>query len=396
MTDIDTSHPETHLFSGATAVDPHPTYARLLAECPVARGEFGDQPSVLISAYEDLSWALRHPEYFTSATGMLNIGEQPLIPLEVDPPEHTKYRRLLNPQFVPREIEKLEPDVRRIVRGLIDGFAHRGSCDFHEEFATPLPSGIFLALMGLPDEHLPRFLKWRDDTIRPAVAAGDFEGAARVRERAAREISEYFRGAIRRSRENPADSLLSRIVHSTIDGRALSEAELLGISHLLLLGGLDTVTATLDCMIAFLVDHPDHRRQLVEDPACIPGAVEELLRWLSPVMVVPRAVSQDVELGGVQLKAGDGVTLVVGAANTDPQEFGAPAVDFGRDPNRHLAFGGSHHLCLGAHLARLELRVALEEFHARIPDYRIAPGVEVNYSTGIRQADRLPLDFDPA
>jgi cytochrome P450 len=148
-------------------------------------------------------------------------------------------------------------------------------------------------------------------------------------------------------------------------------------------------------MIAFLAVHPDHRHQLA-DPDVVPGAVEEMLRWLTPVMLVPRAVAQDYEMRGVQLSAGDAVNLVLGAANVDTAEFGEPDVDFARDPNRHLAFGGSHHLCLGAHLARLELRVALEEFHRRIPDYRIADGADVHYSTGIRQAEHLPLQFAPA
>ncbi len=396
MTDPDGSDPTATLFSPAVADDPHPAYRRLHRECPVARADMGGDAMVLVTRYDDVWWALRHPEYLTSAGNNLNLGEQPLIPLEVDPPQHTKYRRLLNPKFVPREIATLEPEVRRIVRDLIDGFAHRGACDFHLELATPLPSGIFLALMGLPPEDLPQFLQWRDDTIRPAVEPGDFDGAQRLRSQTAREISEYFRGAIARCRDAPSDSLLSHIVHSTIDGQPLGEPELLGISHLLLLGGLDTVTATLDCMVAFLASHPGHRRQLVDDPSLTPAAVEELLRWLSPVMVVPRSVKQDFEMRGVDLRAGDAVTLVIGAADADELEFGAPAVDFGRVPNRHVAFGGGHHLCLGAHLARLELRVALEELHRRIPDYWIPDGVEVHYSPGIRQADRLPLEFDPA
>jgi cytochrome P450 len=384
------------LFAPSVADDPHSAYRRIRQECPVARTQMGDRSVVIVSRYEDVCWALRHPEYFTSAGGSLELGEQPLIPLEFDPPQHTKYRRLLSPQFVPREIQQLEPEVRRIVRGLIDNVAPRGKCDFHEEIATPLPSGIFMALMGLPPDDLPLFLRWRDDSIRPAVEPGDFEGAQRIRAQVANEISEYFRELIGRCREAPSDSLLSRIVHSTIDDQPLNEAELLGISHLLLLGGLDTVTATLDCMVAFLATHADHRRQLVDDPSIIPAAIDELLRWLTPVMVIPRSIKEDVEMGGVQLQAGDDVMLAIGAANMDESEFPDPEVDFHRQPNRHVAFGGSNHSCLGAHLARLELRVTLEELHDRIPDYRIPEGVDLHFSPGIRQADQLPLEFDPA
>jgi cytochrome P450 len=395
MTQLDNDRALRVLFSHRTADDPHPVYERLRQECPVVRREGRERGEVFLSRYEDIFWAMRHPAFFTSEDLDLYLGEQPQIPLEVDPPQHTKYRRLLNPQFVPREIEKHEPEVRGIVRELIDGFAGRGSCDFHAEFATPLPSRIFLPLMGLPRDDLPLFLKWRDDNVRPAVDPGDFEGAERIRVQASREMNEYFRHAIAQRRQDPDDGLLSRIVHSTIDGEPMSERELLGMSHLLLIGGLDTVTATLDCMIAFLATHPDHRLQLA-DRDRVPGAVEELLRWLTPVMMVPRAVAQDCEMRGVSLNAGDAVNLVIGAANLDEDEFGAPNVDFARDPNRHLAFGASHHLCLGAHLARLELRVALEEFHLRIPDYWIADGAEIHYSTGIRQTEHLPLEFDPA
>jgi cytochrome P450 len=382
------------LFSPSVATDPHPAYRRIREECPVARTSAEGLGSVIVSGYDDVIWALRHPEHFS--TTELNLGEQPLIPLEFDPPEHTKYRRLLSPQFVPREIQLLEPDIRRIIRGLIDNIAPRGECEFNAEVAEPLPSGIFMALMGLPEKDLPLFLRWRDDSIRPDVEPGDFEGAQAIRERAAQEISEYFRDLIAECREVPTDRLLSRIVHSSIEDRALNETELLGISHLLLLGGLDTVTATLDCMVAFLATHPDHRRQIVDDPSIIPAAVEELLRWTTPVMVVPRTIKEEIELGGVQLETGDSVMLALGAANIDPSEFPEPEVDFARSPNRHVAFGGSNHSCLGAHLARLELRVTLEELHLRIPDYRIADGAAVHFSPGIRQADQLPLVFEPA
>jgi cytochrome P450 len=388
------------LFEPGVADDPHGAYAHLRAACPVARSEADGTALVLISRYEDVQWALRHPEHVTSAGGNLQLGEQPLIPLEVDPPEHTEYRRVLNPRFTPKAIAVLEPAVRSLVRELLDTFAARGSCDFHNELATPLPSGIFLALMGLPMDDLPQFLQWRDNTIRPDVAPGDIEGAQRLRAETAAAISDYFRGAIAERRADPDDSLLSSIVHAELGGpdgpRPLDEAELLGICHLLLLGGLDTVTATLDCMITYLVGRPDVRRQLVEDPGLIPGAVEELLRYLTPVMVVPRTIAHDLTLQGVDLMAGDGVALVLGAANGDEDMFGPLSVDLHRENSKHVAFGAGHHLCLGAHLARLELRVALEELHARIPEYRFPEGFSPSFSTGIRQADPLLLEFDPA
>src|SRR5438093_13539735 len=147
--------PISILFAPTVADAPHETYARLRRECPVATTEFMGNQIAVISRYEDVCWALRHPEYFTSESDALSIGEQPLIPLQVDPPRHTKFRRLLNPEFVPRKVAELEPDVRVLVSSIIDQFADRGSCDFHEEFATPLPSTLFLRLMGLPLDDLP-------------------------------------------------------------------------------------------------------------------------------------------------------------------------------------------------------------------------------------------------
>lgn len=401
MTDVDEGAGPANdtflrLFAPEVANDPHPTYEWMRAECPVAHTDLGDRRVALLSRYDDVLAALRSPDRFTSAGGNLELGEQPLLPLEVDPPLHTAYRRILNTRFTPKAIAALEPDVRRLTRELIEGFAPRGSCDFHEEFATPLPSGMFLALMGLPLDDLPQFLQWRDNTIRPDVEPGDVEGAERIRRETAHEISDYFRAAIEERRARRDGSLMSDIVHAELDGRPLNEPELLGIFHLLLLGGLDTVTATLDCIVDFLVRHPEHRRRLVEDPALIPSALEELLRWLTPVMVVPRTASADLEVDGVPIGAGDSVTLVLGAANVDDAAFGPAEVDFERVPNKHVAFGAGHHLCLGAHLARLELRVALEELHARIPDYRYPPGFAPTFSTGIRQAEGLLLEFDPA
>ena len=385
--------PALLLFSPTGADSPHDAYRTMRTQCPVHRGDFAGHPSVYVSRFEDVMWALRHPEVFSSSAEALDMGQdQPLIPLQVDPPEHTQYRRLLNPEFVPREIAKLEPDVRTLVNQLLDAFADRGECDFHEEFATPLPSTVFLALMGLPQDDLATFLRWRDQTIRPDVAPGDLEGAARIREQTSHEITKYFEALIDEKRVNPDDRLMTRIMNASIDGRTLSRTELLGICHLMLLGGLDTVTATLDCMISWLAEHPVERRKLVDDPTLVSSAVEELLRHQTPVMVVPRILKQDVTMGGVDLKAGDGVTIVLGAANSDDDAFvDAEGVDLARDPNKHVAFGAGNHLCLGAHLARLELRVALEELHRRIPDYRLADGADLHFSPGIRQVHSLPL-----
>ncbi len=256
------------IFSDRCADAPHDVYADMHAQCPVSRHTtmFGNK-EVLLSRYEDVLWALKHPEYYSSK-GVVDIGgEFPLIPLSVDPPDHAKYRRLMDPEFAPRRMAQLEDEMRKFVNETIDTFADRGECDFHEEFASPLPSTFFLALTGLPHEDLPQFLKWRDDTIRPD--ARTMEEEDRIRKEAGRAIEEYFEAALEEKRRNPDDRLFSRLVQGTVDGRPLTRAELLGACHLLLLGGLDTVTATLDCMITYLARHPDRRDALAADPSCI-------------------------------------------------------------------------------------------------------------------------------
>ena len=375
MTDLD---PLALLFIDAGASDdPAPAYARLRTECPVARtpGLAGDM-TVWISGYDDALWALKHPEVFSSAAEAIDIGQShDLIPLQVDPPLHTKYRRFLAEWFNSRAIAPLEPEVRRLVNELLDDIVPSGSCDFHEDFATPLPSTVFLAMMGLPQDDLDDLLRWRDDIIRPAA---DLEEAEAVRARTGAEITAYFDAQIDGLRERPRPGFWSDLVNTEFEGRPLERGELLGMAFLLIIAGLDTVTATLDCMIEYLAGHPDRRRQLVERPGLTTDAVEEMLRALTPVQLVPRLIVEDATIGGVDLKAGDHATIVLGAANLDPATYDEPDdVDFERKRSINLA--------------RLELRVALEEWHRRIPEYEIPAGTEIAHSRGIRQADHLPL-----
>jgi cytochrome P450 len=277
-----------------------------------------------------------------------------------------------------------------LVNQIIDTFAESGKCEFHEDFATPLPSALFLRLMGLPQSDLATLLEWRDETIRPDT--DDLEEAQRIRDGVGHKITEYFVTKLEEKRATPDDGLLSRIAVGQVDGRPLTQDEMLGTCHLLMLAGLDTVTATLDCMIAYLANHPDERKRLAEDTTLTDGTVEELLRHETPVTMVARILKEDATIGGVDVKAGDGCAVLIGAANGDEGEFDdAHVVDIERAANRHLAFGAGPHRCLGSHFARLELRVALEEFHRRIPDYRIADDTEIHYSPAIRQINNLPL-----
>jgi cytochrome P450 len=347
----------------------------------------------------DTEFVLRHHELFSSRVEM-NLGNvRPLIPLNVDPPRHSKYRKLLDPLFAPRRMEEQEQDITRRVNGFIDAFIDRGECNFSEEFADIFPASVFLGLLGLPEEELRMFLDMRDGILHPEKvdpgARDDFEKRMVVMKATGQDIYDYFSGIIAERKKQPSNDIITRFLNAEIDGDKLTAEEILDICYLFLIAGLDTVSDSLTCFYAFLSRNPDHRRQLVEDPKIIPAAVEELLRWESPVPGgVPRVATQEVQLPtGETVATGTAVVVNYGAANVDESAFEDPfVVRFDRETNPHIAFGGGVHRCLGSHLARRELRITLREWHRRIPNYWIKPGHEVlEYPQGLRHVKDLTL-----
>jgi cytochrome P450 len=373
-------------------------YAELRRECPVAWSEQHGGHWVL-TRYADIHEVSRCPEMFSNNPVAIppNLGQdQPLIPLEIDPPEHTAYRQILTPLFSPARMQAMEPQIRTLVNDLIDGFAARGRCDFIEEFARPLPTAVFLGLMGWPQEDAPKLLKWTYDIIEGKPGGTD-EESNEVRTAAGFEVYTYFAELLDQSYENPGDDIISQLTRSRFDReRELSQFEILNIVFIVMLGGLHTVTGTLGNSIIHLAEHPDQRDRLVQHPELTASAVEELLRWES-IVAPARRVTAPVEIGGVRMEPGDRVLLALGSAGRDPEEFpDADEVVLDRDPNRHLAFGSGPHRCLGSHLARVELRVALEEIHRRLPDYALDPAepplLKLHQVKGV---DRLKLRFTP-
>jgi cytochrome P450 len=388
--------PTSPTASDGFANDPQPLYRSMRDSMPavsIVDGPSG--PIGLVPHRRHVEEAFRHPEIFASTEAVNLQNVRPLIPLSIDPPEHKKYRKILDPLFAPRAMARLEAPIAELANELMDSFDGRREVDFAKEFSIPLPSQVFLTLLGLPLDELPTFLAMKDGIIRPEHVVGCAPGAREAvahQKRTATSIYEYFEGLLDERAADPRDDLVTGFLDTEIDGNMLTREDILDICFLFLIAGLDTVTASLDCMFAFLAEHPDHRRQIVDDPSVIPSAVEELLRWETPVMGVVRQTTRDTELGGCPVSAGQSITLLIGSANTDDAEFGdGDAVRFDRDPNRHVAFGGGVHRCLGSHLARQELRVALREWHRRYPDYSIEPGVELAYTTGIRSIDHFPM-----
>lgn len=374
--------------------EPQPKYRALLEAGDVLYP--GENLAVAVSraAAEE---ALREHARF-SAEGLVNLGNvRPLIPLSVDPPRHVKYRKILDPLFAPKRMEEMEPDITARVNRFIDAFVERGECHFTNEFAVPFPSAVFLGLMGMPWEELDTFLRLKDGILRPGGGVTDPEERARIQYETGQEIYAYFDAALDERVREPRDDILTRFLHAEIDGETLTREEILDICFLFLIAGLDTVTDTLTCSFAYLATHPDAQRRLVEDPTLIPGAVEELLRWETPVTSLFRVATTDTEIAGCPVSAGTVVTVNLGSANVDPHEFpDAFEVRFDREPNRHLAFGGGVHRCLGSHLARRELRITLREWHRRIPRYGLKPGIELRYPPGLRSVENLELVWPPA
>jgi cytochrome P450 len=377
-------------FGGVASSAPsQPANAALCEQGAIALGD-----AVMVNTRSLVDEVLRNPSVFSSEDLVEQGNTLPLVPLNIDPPNHVRYRKLLDPLFAPRQIDALEADITQRVNHFIDTFIDNGSCDFTAELAELFPSSVFLGMMGLPWDELDTLVELRDGLLRPGDQSMAPEQRSSLQRDTATRVYAYFQDVLEDRAADPRDDILSLFVGLEDDSRRLSRDEVLAICFVLLTAGLDTVTDSLTCMFAFLAQNPDHRQRIVDEPDVIPNAVEELLRWETPVPQVVRWARVTEDLGGKTVQAGNHVMVNLGAANLDPAEFDDPLeVSFDRDSNRHLAFGGGVHRCLGSHLARRELRVALSEWHRRIPDYRLTPGYEVTYLPPLRYVPDLQLTW---
>jgi cytochrome P450 len=346
-------------------------------------------------------FVLRNHDLFSSAVDMPLGNVRPLIPLNIDPPQHGKYRKILDPLFAPRKMDQLDADVAARANKFIDEFINDGECNFTEDFAELFPSAVFLGLMGLPWEELDTMLSLRDGILHPEKfdinALTDPAARMGVVEPTGQRIYDFFNKHLDLREVNPTDDILTHFLTAEVDGETMTRNEILDLCFLFLIAGLDTVSDSLTVLFAFLATHPEHRQQIVDNPDIIPSAVEELLRWESPVpWGVPRVATQDVEMpDGTIVPEGTAVTVSYGGANIDPAEFeDGFDVRFDREVNPHIAFGGGVHRCLGSHLARRELRIALAEWHKRIPDFGLKEGhEELEIPPGLRHVKDLTLSW---
>ena len=355
----------------------------------------------LVTRYDEVRDVLNDPELFSSHPNLITGGQPAkFLPLETDPPEHAAYRDVLRPMFNPKRMNALEQETRTIVTQLIDGFIERGECEFVSEFAHELPAHVFLAQMGLPYEDATLFTDWTQRMIVGKPGGTDAE-SQQVRDEVQMELGAYFARVISERRGEPAGEdrdVTSVMINSPAkfpDGeRLLTDEELMRMFVLVLIAGLHTTQGSLAWGILHMSRNPEARAALIADPGLLPYAIEEILRIEAAVSPGRRA-TRDAELAGIQVRKDDQLLLLLSSANRDSGEFEDPqAIRFDREHNRHLSFGSGAHRCVGAHLARVELRIAFEEIHERLPDYELA-GTPVFHPSQTRGALAMPISFTP-
>jgi cytochrome P450 len=372
--------------------DPHAATSVLHQGPPVfyaPRNTRNGEGTWVVVRAEDQRRVLQDPETFSSNRAIFSsaLGESwPLIPLELDPPEHTAWRSLLNPLLSPKRVMTLEPIVRQRAVELIEGVKARGGrCEVMADFAFPFAVSIFLQFLGIGHDRLQEFVGWANDI---------FHGSPEQRTAGARTVIAFLNDLRDRRRREPADDFMTFVTQAEVEGRKLTDHEVQAMSVLLFLAGLDTVAAAMGFDLYYLAQHPQQQALLRAEPKRIQLAAEEMLRAF-PTVTPVRKATRDVELRGARIKAGDLVACPAMTANRDPHEFAEPdAILLDREDNRHVAFAYGPHRCLGSHLARREIVIGLEEWLARIPPFRLqADAPPVTHGGFVFGVKNLVLDW---
>jgi cytochrome P450 len=379
--------------------DPYPTYAALRAEAPVYRNE--RLGFWALSRHADVLAAFRDVARFSNRNGVSldpasshPRAHQMMSFLAMDPPRHTRMRALVSRGFTPRRMAELEPRIRALATRHIESFVERGQCDFIKDFAGKFPMDVISEMLGVPAADRDRLRGWADTVVHREEGMTDVPPAGME---AAMYMLAYFGQLLADHRARPGNDLTSALLTAEIDGDRLDDAEILGFLFLMIVAGNETTTKLLGNAVYWLDRNPDQRALVREDPRLIPRWVEETLRYDGSTQALARTVAGEVELHGTRLGDGDRVVLLVGSANRDERAFPSPErYDLLRDTSAMLSFGQGTHFCLGAALARLEARVALEEVCRRFPDFAIEPdGIVRVHSVNVRGFAALPISFTP-
>lgn len=378
--------------------EPHPIWDGLRATCPIAHTE-RHGGSWLPTRYHDVVAIAHDVERFSSTQPSVLPGKGDgggfaalaygLPPISADPPLHTWTRRILLPWFSHTRVDSFVETTRAHCQELIDGFIDGGECDAAQEYARHIPVRVIARVLGVPLEMSDTFTTWVRAILDPSGDHGGRSGAAN-------ELLEFFVDHLAERRKEPGDDLLSSLLTTAVDGDPIADEMALGMAAMVLIAGVDTTWSSIGSSLWHLATHPADRGRLAAQPELIPTAVEELLRAYSPVTMA-RVVTEDLEFGGCPMAAGDRVLMNFPGANRDPEVFAEPdRVLLDRTVNRHLAFGVGIHRCAGSNLARMEIRVALEEWLKRIPEFSLARDADVTWSGGqVRGPRTVPVVFAP-
>ncbi len=393
------SHPRREgldlLDGGWYADDPHEIWSWMRREAPVYHDEVSDVWG--IARYDDVLAIEKDPRTFSSRRAARPHGMPLPMMISMDDPDHRQRRSLVNRGFTPRRIGEMEDTVAGLCRRIVDRVCEAGSCDFVWDVAAPLPLMVIADLLGFGEDAYDDLLRWSDDMLRATSASAPPEVLSTAAD-AMLGFRELQLRVIAERRDDPRDDLISTLCAAEIDGHRLDDESIVNETLLLLIGGDETTRHVISGGMLALLDHPDQRAALAVDPRLLPLATEELLRWVSPVKNMSRTVTTDVELRGQHLREGDEVMLFYPSANRDEAVFAAPdALDVRRDPNPHLAFGFGPHYCLGASLARLELKVMFREVLVRLPDLELASSdaLPVRPSNFVSGHEAMPVRFTP-
>ena len=379
--------------AGLYATDPHPLFTRLRADAPVAWNE--ERGFWAVTRHADVSAIGADHETFCAARGILvdEIGvsyESPPTMMHTDPPAHTRYRRLVQPGFKPSVVKALEPAVRARARALVEALGAGKAVDVVRALSVPLPLQVISEIMGLPTEDWERFYQWSE-----AVIPGATDWPEERRNLLQAEMIGFLLDLTKQRRASPRTDVLTELAQASIDGDQLSEAELAMFLVQLLVAGNETTRNLISGGLVAFAEHPGQWERLAGDRTLLGPAVEEMLRWTTPVVSFMRTATRDTELSGVAIAAGEPVLMIYASANRDESVFGPDSGTFevGRNPNPHIAFGFGNHFCLGAALARLEGRVVLEELLDRFGSLEPAGQVECSGSSVIAGVRRAELSF---
>jgi len=369
--------------------DPFPIWDDLRKRCPVAHSTRYEDGAYFASRYEDVREIAYDSEHFSSRRVIVREQKVEVVsspPITSDPPEHTPARKVLLPAFTPQAVAKLEPRTRSVCRELLDAIGDARQCDAALQYSQHIPVRVIAHMLGLPESDGDRFRDW----IHRILEIGPTNPAVAMQ--TLKELTEYFQGHVQARAARPGDDLISFLLTVRMDGKPLSPPHLPGTLRLLLIAGIDTTWSAIGASLWHLATHPQDRRRLAAEPSLMPTAIEEFLRAYAPVTMA-REVVKERAVGGCTFKEKGQVLLSFPAANRDPAMFpDADQVRIDRAENRHAAFGLGRHRCLGSNLARMEMTVAVQEWLARFPEFRLADGARVTWSEGtVRGPRRLPF-----